>query len=632
MACVSLALVAPSLRAEWQPTGPFGGEAEIVRVVPEAPGMVIGAARNGLMFLSRNGGAFWTNIPFPGEFSGVLHALEVDPRVEGTWYAGMEGDHAFTSGVYKTVDGGVSWTPLPGMTGKKVWSLALWPANPDVIAAGTADGVYRSDNGGAAWTRISAEENHELSPVVSLAFDPAQKKILYAGTTHLPWRTGDGGATWESIHAGMIDDSDVFSMQVDKRNPQKVYASACSGVYESSDGAAHWTRLPTPPGAFRAYFVSADPVQERVIFAGTSEGLLKSADGGKIWHQVSAHAVRSIAFEGAPGDRIFFASTTGGMLVSNDGGRTLHESNFGFANRSFTAMTSAGGVLYANSVYEPGSGGIYRSDNLGLRWVHSGNEPAGQQILLMSAVPDRPGMLFAAGYHGLLKSVDEGKTWTAQQSVGEGRVTSLVALDSGTLLLGTDAGLFRGTGNNWRAVTPTGVTDRSGGIQSLQRSGEKIVAALAGNGAFVSGDAGIAWKRCGKPSPSAGWYGLAFDSAAANGIGSAALAATSEGLFRSADGCRSWSKVLDGMQSGTVSVVIFNPARAGEAYASQGGRVFHSADGGARWAPLNRDSHRSSWPTALLVLPSDPERLLALFPRRGIFLNTVEGSQPATGQ
>lgn len=624
MAC----LTPPVRAAEWKPTGPFGGEAEIVRVIPKAPGVVIGAARNGLIFLSRNGGAFWTNIPFPGEFSGVLHALEVDPRVEGTWYAGVEGDQAFTSGVYKTVDGGNSWTPLPGMTGKTVWSLALWPSNPDVIAAGTADGIYRSDNGGAAWTRISAEENHELSPVVSLAFDPLKKEILYAGTTHLPWRTADGGATWESIHTGMIDDSDVFSMQVDRRNPQKVYASACSGVYESSDSAAHWTRLPTPQGAFRTYFVSADPRHEQVIFAGTSVGLLKSADGGRIWHQVSSHAVKSIAFDGAVGERIFFASTTGGMLVSNDGGKTLHESNFGFTNRNFTAVTGAGGVLYANSVYEAGSGGIYRSDNLGLRWVHSGNEPTGQQILLMTAAPGQPGTLFAAGYHGLLKSIDGGKTWSAQQSVGEGRVTALVALDAGALLVATDEGLFRGTGNNWHAVTPAGAN----GIHSLQRSGEKIIAALTGNAAFSSGDAGDTWKPCGQPSPSAGWYGLAFDSAAANGTGTTALAATSEGLFRSADGCHSWSKVFGGLQSGTASVVLFNPARAGEAYASQGGQVFHSTDAGARWLPLNPDSPRSSWPTALLVLPSEPQRLVALFPRRGIFLNTVEGSQPATGQ
>src|SRR6266853_1533688 len=130
--------------AEWRATGPFGGDAELIRVVPKSRGFVIAGAHNGLLYASSNGGASWTSVPFEGQLSGTLHALEVDPRYAGTWYAGMDGDHPWTSGVYKTVDAGQSWKLLPGTRGKAVWSLALSPANPDVIAAGTADGVYRS--------------------------------------------------------------------------------------------------------------------------------------------------------------------------------------------------------------------------------------------------------------------------------------------------------------------------------------------------------------------------------------------------------------------------------------------------------------------------------------------------------
>src|SRR5271169_153204 len=118
--------------AGWRATGPFGGDAELVRVVPKSRGFVIAGAHNGLLFTSSNGGASWSNIPFPGQLTGTLHALEVDPRSAGTWYAGMEGDHAWTSGVYKTTDGGRTWKLLAGSKGKAVWSLALFPANPDV--------------------------------------------------------------------------------------------------------------------------------------------------------------------------------------------------------------------------------------------------------------------------------------------------------------------------------------------------------------------------------------------------------------------------------------------------------------------------------------------------------------------
>ena len=111
--------------ADWRSTGPFGGDAEVIRVVPKVPGFVIAGAHNGLLYVSRNGGAFWNNIPFDGQSTGTLHALEVDPRSADTWYVGMEGDHPWTSGVYKTVDAGETWTLLAGTKGKP---SGPWPS------------------------------------------------------------------------------------------------------------------------------------------------------------------------------------------------------------------------------------------------------------------------------------------------------------------------------------------------------------------------------------------------------------------------------------------------------------------------------------------------------------------------
>ena len=87
-------------------------------------------------------------------------------------------------------------------------------------------------------------------------------------------------------------------------------------------------------------------------------------------------------------------------MVSTDGGRTLRESNVGFTNRSFTVLTGAHGVLYASSVFEPGSGGLYRTDNFGLRWQRTGSAPAAQQIRLMTAAPDQPGTCSPRGITG----------------------------------------------------------------------------------------------------------------------------------------------------------------------------------------------------------------------------------------
>jgi photosystem II stability/assembly factor-like uncharacterized protein len=610
------ACAAPPARADvWFATGPFGGDAEVIRTVPRVRGLVIAAAHNGLLYTSTTGGAMWRNLYFPGQFAGVLHALEVDPRSASTWYVGMESESAWVSGIYKTTDSGVTWRLLPETKGIPVWSIALWPADPDIIAAGTGKGVYLSRDAGGTWKHISPPDDPEIRPVVSLAFHPDKANIIYAGTTHLPWRTTDGGKTWSSIHEGMMDDSDVFSIQVDARRPDRVFASACSGVYGSLDSAEKWSHLDTPKGAFRTHFVALDPNRENVVFAGTTGGLLRSPDSGHSWRHVSSESIKSIAFDPLVAGRIFFASTTAGLMVSTDGGLTLRECNVGFANRNFTALTGSGFNLYASSVFEAASGGLYRSDTLGLRWVRAGT-PVEDQILAMSSSPEHPLFVFAATYHGLLESEDGGKTWRSRKGPPSERIMGVLAISDKTVLAGTSDGIFRTSeGATW-------LQSGMEGVVSLHRSGLNMISALTARGAMASADQGATWKTCGPADRVSAWYSVDFDSANP----AIALAATSSGLFRSTNGCLSWSPVLSGLRTETVSVVVFHPTRSGEAYASQGGRIFRTTDGGQRWVPLDDGGQSNSGPTSLVVLPASPDLLFALFPRRGVFSISIKES------
>ncbi len=623
-ALVALFAVPATISASWLATGPFGGDADIVRAIPHAKGRVVAAAHNGLIFTSDNGAASWKNLPFPAQFSGVLHALEIDPNSPNTWYAGVESEIGRISGVYKTTDAGATWAQLPGTAGIGVWSLALFPADTSVVAAGTSTGVFISHDAGATWKHITQDGDTEIRPVVSLAFHPTESKILYAGTTHLPWRTMDGGASWESIHTGMIDDSDVFSIQVDAKNPSHVMASACSGVYNSMDGGSRWSHLETPPGAFRTHFVAIDPRHDGVVFAGTTDGLLKSVNGGHAWRKVSPYSVHSLAFDPGLDGRVFFAATSGafpgGLLVSNDEGSTLRESNTGFTNRSFTTLSGSGLALYSSSVYEAGSGGAYRTENLAARWDKAA-VPAGDQLVQMTAAPDDPKRLYAAGYHGISESKDGGLHWTPRRMPdGATAVSALLPLSKGVLLAATPSGVFRSAdGSSWTKVSGESMQP---GTLSLQRSGN-AVAALTNSGAIASMDGGITWKSCGTTGVQGPWYGLAFDMQSANVLNSAnstvALAATPAGLFRSTNGCATWTAVHDGLDRQTVSLVLFHPTRPREAFASQGGRVFVSTDGGQRWLPLDDETAGNAGPASLVILSAAPDTLFALYPRRGVY-------------
>jgi photosystem II stability/assembly factor-like uncharacterized protein len=603
--------------AGWRATGPFGGDAEVIRAIPGVRDMVVAASRNGLIYESKNGGASWENIFFPPQLAGVLHSLEVDPKESGVWYAGFESENARIAGVYRTLDAGHSWELLPASRGIAVWSLAIWTKDPNIIAAGAADGVYLTNDRGATWKHISPPGDPELRPVVSLAFHPQNADTIYAGTTHLPWKTTDGGVSWKSIHTGMLDDSDVFSIQVDALKPDRVFASACSGVYGSSDAAGHWSKMQTPSGTFRTYFVALDPRKTEVVFAGTTGGLLKSETGGKSWRIVSTHAVRSIAFDPFVPTRIFFASSSGGLLLSGDGGNTIRDINNGFTNRNFTTLAGAGGTLYSSSVYEPVSGGLYRSDNMAFRWSHTG-APANDQILLTAVAPDAPKTVYAAGYHNLFESKDGGTAWSVRQlPPGATKVTALLPLASGAIVLGTEAGLYRADStNNW---SQTG----AGNVLKLEASGKNQVA-VTQTGGLISADGGLSWKRCAPAAGNAAWYGLTVDPRDSRTV----LAATEAGLFRSIDGCSSWTEVRSGLGAQTVTLVIFHPTRHGVAFASQGGRVLESTDSGITWAAFDEEARGGSGPLSLFVLPAAPDKLFALFPRRGIYSMWL-GDSPA---
>jgi len=624
---LAIAALCPAVYGAWQPTGPYGGEAEFVAVTPAQRDFLVAGTRGGILYESRNGGASWTNVSFPRQLSGEMHVLQLHPKQAGTWYVGMEDSVASLSGLYRTTDGGETWARLPGLQGKAVWSLALFPANPDIMAAGTADGVYLSEDAGENWKRISPEEDIGLQPVVSLAFHPYERNTLYAGTTHLPWRTTDGGATWTSIHDGMLDDSDVFSITPDPRSPDVVLASACSGVYRTFNGGKLWARLPTPPGAFRVYLVTRDPQQSDVVFAATTSGLVRSSDRGMTWTKVSPEVVKSIAFDPNDAKRVYAAAVSSGILISTDSGRTFSDANIGFSDHNLTALAGAGKVLYASSIYEGVRGGIFRSEDLGHSWdlIAGRTALAGENPRLLAASPEKPNLLYAAAFRGMLKSTDGGRIWTHIRAPGDGTVRALAVLPGtgAAVLAGTASGLFRSNdgGTSWRAVA-LGPPDQP--VQWIQSSGTEVVAAGNNLAAYLSADGGRTWQTCASPLAEAEWYGLTGSPLP----GGVALAATSHGLFRSTDGCRSWASASTGFR-GTVPLVITHPTRPDEFIVVQDGHVLISANKGIDWQPAVEEGHPATYAAAVVVLPSNPEMLFVLLPRRGVFRTVPMGSDLA---
>jgi photosystem II stability/assembly factor-like uncharacterized protein len=328
----------PSTGPVWERLGPEGGDVISLAVGPGST-LYLGTA-DGHVFASDDAAAHWTLRGRAGaHLDGVLQRLLVDARNPQRLFAAVWfQDPSAGGGVFRSDDAGRTWT-LAGLRGEAVRALEQSVSDPEVLTAGTRSGVFRSNDSGATWQRISPAGDAELRNLDSLAIDPRDARVIYAGTYHLPWKTTDAGKTWTPVAAGMIDDSDIMSLRIDRQNPLRLFASACSGIYRSENAGAQWIKLQgIPYAARRTQTIVQDPQDPRILFAGTTEGLWVSRDAGETWARITPGewVINALAIAPAPragGARLILGTEQQGVLVSDDNGVSFTPANNGFSHR-----------------------------------------------------------------------------------------------------------------------------------------------------------------------------------------------------------------------------------------------------------------------------------------------------------
>jgi photosystem II stability/assembly factor-like uncharacterized protein len=630
----TLAHAAPLQAATWQPRGPDGGTVADVAADPFHSGTVLAGTADSGLFRSGDGGTAWAAVA--GVPAGPAGPVAFDPRHAGTAYAGALDPASRRTHVFKTTDGGVTWTAadagLPvtasrglaalavdarrpgtvyasfavsvglyrsvdggtswafsGLAGIPVLSLAVDPASPAVYA-GTGDGVYRSLDGGTTWTRRGLN-----GTVVSLL--ALSHGSLYAGGDGL-FRSTDGGAHWRTVRRG-LPGSQIAALAVHPLSSAILYVSLPGiplgstaqkgGLFRSTDGGAHWTALTRGlPAPADVIALAVDPRAPSRVLAGlAAEGVFRSTDGGSHWvaarRGLHALPVPHIAGSGLRGEILAAGPTERGLflwagtewLAVNDRMRSLRD----------------GGLSL-----DPGSAGIYagipgrleRSDDAGEHWrrIDAGLAAAGPTGPI-AVDPRHRETVYAGTLSGVSKSTDRGAHW--QAPAGSPPCTTPERLlvspaDSSILFLEgdrTDAGC------------------REGG------------------GAFRSTDGGGHWQTIGaaRPTPDPA------DAAIVYGLGA-------EGVLRSTDGGATFAPAgAPGSSPPGVSALavdLVSPATTLYAGTLDGG-VFVSTDAGATWAPLG-----DGLSGAVLDLAVD-----AIFPQalyagttRGVFMTALEIQAP----
>jgi len=363
----------------------------------------------------------------PALMSGRISDIAIHPRNRNIWYV-----CAGSGGVWKTETAGISWTPVfDSQPSYSIGCVTLDPSNPEVVWVGTGenvsgrhvgfgDGVYKSLNGGQTWTNMGLTKSEHIARVL---VDPRDSNVVYVAAEGPLWspggerglyKTADGGQTW-TLSLEISRDTGVTSAEFDAMNPDTIYAAAYqrrrsvaafmgggpeSAIYKSEDAGQTWRKLTVglPAGDKGKIGLAVSPIDPRVVYAtieaGPEEkGFYRSADRGESFEKRNSyvsggtgpHYYQEIFADPNVFDRVYQMDPE--MMVTDDGGRTwrpVGERNKHGDNHALAFVKGDPGYLLDGS-----DGGVYESHDAGKTWRFFENLPVTQfyKLALDNALP-----------------------------------------------------------------------------------------------------------------------------------------------------------------------------------------------------------------------------------------------------
>jgi photosystem II stability/assembly factor-like uncharacterized protein len=436
----------------WEFSGPVnvGGRITDIEIpIDQAQTYYVGAASGGI-FKTTDAGANWIPI-FDDQEMLSIGDMEISKNNTGLIWVGTGevnaggGSLAYDGdGIYKSVDGGMTWEtkglPDVGSIGK----VLIDPNDDETIFVGAMGplfrndnnrGVYRSINDGNTWEQVLFVS--DSTGIIDMAIHPSNGDIVYAaswerirrpnnrqygGETSRIYRTTDGGDNWTELTNGLPSipsEKGRISIDISQSNPNVLYASyaeatgSMEGIFKTTNGGDTWTEVNSSDIGdvpyewwFGGLFV--DPTDENTLFY-TGFTNFKSTNGGSSW---------SDTFPGVHVDQhamAFNASVTNEILLGNDGG-LYKSSNSGVSSVKDNTLPIT--QFYRFYVDYQNSGKVYggSQDNSTMRTTNGGldnwNIITGGDGFQPLVDPTNTNVIYALSQRGnLVKSTNDGSSF-----------------------------------------------------------------------------------------------------------------------------------------------------------------------------------------------------------------------------
>lgn len=349
--------------ASWAVTG-LAASQRIGRIAwdPVDPDVIHVAVCGGLfskgpdrgMYRSTDGGATWTQTLFVSDSTSAID-VAVDPVNPSNVYAAFwerlrapdnRSVAGPTSGIWKSTDGGDSWSlltnglPSGSLVGRI--GLAVAPSSPQTVYAIYADtpgyfaGVYKTTNDGASWTRIDDGNDMVGSGGVFASFgwyfgnirvDPTNANTVWAVGYEI-YRSTDGGVNW-SVRSGgnHVDHHDLW---IDPSNPSRLYEGNDGGFYTSTNSGSGWTKRNTLP-ITQFYAITVDPQVPARIYGGTQDNSTPRTLTGALddWYALIGGDGFTAVVDHTDSDIMYGESQYGGLAKTTNATSAFPSFNYG---------------------------------------------------------------------------------------------------------------------------------------------------------------------------------------------------------------------------------------------------------------------------------------------------------------